>query len=74
MKEFIVVKVELFKFHISLRDSSVHVNVVYTSDLISLLVCTLFWCNIMSNYNTLTCIKLSALILAQMCHNILGVY
>ena len=42
MKEFSVVNVEVFKLHISLRDSSVHVNVVFTFDLISLLVYTLF--------------------------------
>jgi hypothetical protein len=42
MKEFSVVKVEVFKLYISLRDNSVHVNVVFTFDLISLLVYTLF--------------------------------
>jgi len=42
MKEFSVVKVEVFTLLVSLRQSSVHFNVVFTFDLISFLVYTLF--------------------------------
>jgi len=42
MKEFSVVKVEVLKLYVSLRDSSVHFNVAFTFDLISVLVYTLF--------------------------------